>query len=74
MKTKKNIMERNERRSLLLEEKRAQISERDIPFLKEVETIEQLIKYMHTLKVQHGLIEPEDADVAKQVNSDMYNE
>ena len=29
---------------------------------------------MHTLKVQHGLIEPGDADVAKQINSEMHNE
>ena len=45
-----------------------------MPFLREIETIEQLIKYMHTLKVQHGLIAPEDSDVAKQINSEMHNE
>jgi hypothetical protein len=64
-------VERVERQEKLLMEKRAQLADREVPFQREQETIQQLIRYLHKMKVQHGLVEPEDEVIAQQVNQSL---
>lgn len=71
---KKDILERKERQEKLLAEKRAQLADREVPFQREQETIQHLIRYLHKMKVQHGLVDPEDEVVAQQVNQSLQNQ
>ena len=48
---KKEILERKERQEKLLAERRAQLADREVPYQREQETIQHLIRYLHKMKV-----------------------
>lgn len=45
-----------------------------MPYQREQGTIQHLIKYLQKMKVQHGLVDPEDEIVAQQVNQSLQNQ
>lgn len=67
-KKKKELVEREEQKKTKLAEKRAALADRETPYSAEIELCDDLVKYLHKLKVQHGLVDPEDDELAKQVN------
>jgi len=73
-KKKKEVVERKDRVKVQLAAKRAELLDREIPYQRELAYITQLVNYMNKLKVQHGLVEPEDDMVAKQVNESQQNQ
>uniref|UniRef100_A0A7S3CIP3 Uncharacterized protein n=1 Tax=Strombidium rassoulzadegani TaxID=1082188 RepID=A0A7S3CIP3_9SPIT len=56
-----------------ISKKRAEIQSRPNPYTKEIETCDSLIAYCNKLKVQKGMIEPSQEEVAKSVQKNIIS-
>jgi len=62
-KDKQRLIDREERKVKLIEERKQRLKDRPNPFEKEIDTCEHLIATCTKLKVRHGLMEEREATV-----------
>jgi len=73
-KSKAWLMEQESRKKVRTEERIAKKKEIENPYLKEIETCESLIAYIHKLMVKSGLAKDEEVIVPAQLEKKFFNE